>query len=170
MYNIGLECEMARKVLVVEVFSLIGPLATSRHPIFEILDRHPAIARWRGLVWRDGEVEPTSLTTGQLPMSCTKKKRNGQEAVASKHRATVPSNKFSLSRDICPTKHWSVESLRVIGHVAYSPPITVGAGAERYTEDWALIELNRNKIDWNNFKEWFATSLGRRQVQQRGHQ
>ncbi|KAF8959249.1 hypothetical protein BDZ97DRAFT_1761585 [Flammula alnicola] len=50
------------------------------------------------------------------------------------------------------TKHWSVESLRVIGHVAYSPPITVGAGAERYTEDWALIELNRNKIDWNNFK------------------
>ncbi|KAF8327470.1 uncharacterized protein EI90DRAFT_3224556 [Cantharellus anzutake] len=49
-------------------------------------------------------------------------------------------------------KYWSEESLRVIGHVAYSPPITVGAGAERYTEDWALIELDCNKIDWDNFK------------------
>ena len=50
------------------------------------------------------------------------------------------------------TKYWSEESLRVIGHVAYSPPITVGAGAEHYTEDWALIELDRNKIDWDSFK------------------
>jgi hypothetical protein len=50
------------------------------------------------------------------------------------------------------TKYWSEESLRIIGHVAYSPPITVGAGAERYTEDWALIELDRNSIDWDNFK------------------
>ncbi|KIM51804.1 hypothetical protein SCLCIDRAFT_12023 [Scleroderma citrinum Foug A] len=32
------------------------------------------------------------------------------------------------------------------------PPITVGAGAACYTEDWALIELDRNKIDWDNFK------------------
>ncbi|KAF8326997.1 uncharacterized protein EI90DRAFT_3226658 [Cantharellus anzutake] len=50
------------------------------------------------------------------------------------------------------TKYWSEESLRVLGHVAYSPPITVGAGAKRYTEDWALIELDCNKIDWDNFK------------------
>jgi hypothetical protein len=49
------------------------------------------------------------------------------------------------------TKYWSEESLRVIGHVAYSPPITVGASSKCYTEDWALIELDRNKIDWNNF-------------------
>jgi hypothetical protein len=50
------------------------------------------------------------------------------------------------------TKHWSEEGQRVLGHVAYSPPITVGTGAEEYTEDWALIELDRNKIDWGTFK------------------
>jgi hypothetical protein len=50
------------------------------------------------------------------------------------------------------TKYWSEESQRVIGHIAYSPPITVGTGTKPYTEDWALIELDRTKIDWNNFR------------------
>lgn len=50
------------------------------------------------------------------------------------------------------TKYWSEESQRVIGHIAYSPAITVGAGTKRYTEDWALIELDRDKIDWDNFR------------------
>ncbi|CCM05671.1 uncharacterized protein FIBRA_07901 [Fibroporia radiculosa] len=50
------------------------------------------------------------------------------------------------------TRYWSKESQRVIGHVAYSPPIAAGTGAERYTEDWAFIELDHDKIDWNTFK------------------
>ena len=50
------------------------------------------------------------------------------------------------------TKHWREESQRVLGHIAYSPPITVGTGTEKYTEDWALIELDRKKIDWDTFK------------------
>ncbi|KIM33494.1 hypothetical protein M408DRAFT_155554, partial [Serendipita vermifera MAFF 305830] len=50
------------------------------------------------------------------------------------------------------TKYWSEENQRVLGHIAYSPPITVGTGAEAYTEDWGLVELNRDKIDWDNFK------------------
>ncbi|KAI6157173.1 hypothetical protein BKA82DRAFT_994414 [Pisolithus tinctorius] len=50
------------------------------------------------------------------------------------------------------TKVWSQENHRVIGHVLYAPPITVGAGSKRYTEDWALIELDCNKIGWANFK------------------
>ncbi|KAH9178534.1 hypothetical protein EDB89DRAFT_1842986 [Lactarius sanguifluus] len=50
------------------------------------------------------------------------------------------------------TKYWSEESQRVIGHIVYSPAITVGTGTKRYTEDWAFIELDRNKIDWDNFR------------------
>jgi hypothetical protein len=49
-------------------------------------------------------------------------------------------------------KHWSTVSQRVLGHVVYAPPISVGTGPKQFTEDWALIELNRDKIDWNNFK------------------
>jgi hypothetical protein len=40
----------------------------------------------------------------------------------------------------------------VLGHIAYSPPISVGTGTKRFTEDWALIELNDKKIDWKTFK------------------
>ena len=51
------------------------------------------------------------------------------------------------------TKFWSAESQRVVGHVAYAPPISVGTGDKCYTEDWALIELHREKInDWKGFK------------------
>ena len=50
------------------------------------------------------------------------------------------------------TMHWSAEGRRVLGHVAHSPPISVGAGPKHYTEDWALIELDREKIDQRVFK------------------
>lgn len=49
------------------------------------------------------------------------------------------------------TKYWSQESSRVIGHVAFSSSVTVSNSAERYSEDWALIELDRDKIDWDSF-------------------
>ena len=50
------------------------------------------------------------------------------------------------------TKRWSAMSQRVLGHIVYAPPISVGTGPKKFIEDWALIELNRDKIDWNNFK------------------
>ncbi|KAH9164038.1 hypothetical protein EDB89DRAFT_2078307 [Lactarius sanguifluus] len=41
---------------------------------------------------------------------------------------------------------------RVLGHVVHSPPISVGIGPKLFTEDWALIELHGEKIDWAEFK------------------
>ena len=49
-------------------------------------------------------------------------------------------------------KHWSSPSQRVLGHVVYAPAISVNTGPKQFTEDWALIDLNRDKIDWNVFK------------------
>ena len=48
-------------------------------------------------------------------------------------------------------KLWSAESQRVIGHIAYSPPISVGTGTTGFIGDWALIELDCEKIDWKTF-------------------
>lgn len=45
------------------------------------------------------------------------------------------------------TKHWTSHIQRVLGCIAYSPPISVGTGAQRFTEDWALIELHGEKIN-----------------------
>ena len=50
------------------------------------------------------------------------------------------------------TKSWTAKGQRILGHVAYAPPIFVGTGDKRYTEDWALVELYREKIDWKGFK------------------
>ncbi|EIW74633.1 hypothetical protein CONPUDRAFT_140422 [Coniophora puteana RWD-64-598 SS2] len=50
------------------------------------------------------------------------------------------------------TSLWSAESQRILGHVVYAPPISVGTGDSMCTEDWALVELNRGKFDWDTFR------------------
>ena len=50
------------------------------------------------------------------------------------------------------TKSWSTPHQRILGHVAYAPRISVGTGLKHHTEDWALVELYRDKIDWKGFK------------------
>ena len=49
-------------------------------------------------------------------------------------------------------KYWIGDSQRVLGHIAHSPPISVSTGPKRFTEDWALIELHNQKIDWEFFQ------------------
>ncbi|KAH8992943.1 hypothetical protein EDB92DRAFT_1985916 [Lactarius akahatsu] len=43
-------------------------------------------------------------------------------------------------------KQWSDPRQRVLGHIARSPPITLGAGTEGFTEDYAVVELDRSKF------------------------
>ncbi|KAH7887130.1 hypothetical protein F5I97DRAFT_1936641 [Phlebopus sp. FC_14] len=50
------------------------------------------------------------------------------------------------------TRHWSTPSQRVLGYVVHAPPLSVATGPKQFMEDWALIDLNRDKIDWNTFK------------------
>lgn len=50
------------------------------------------------------------------------------------------------------TKGWSVEDLRFLGHALCTPPISVGTYDKMFTEDWALVELDRGKFDWDAFR------------------
>ncbi|KAG8825135.1 hypothetical protein FRC17_008818, partial [Serendipita sp. 399] len=43
-------------------------------------------------------------------------------------------------------KHWKPVHKRVIGHVLHSPPIALGVGQPRFTEDWGLLELDEAKL------------------------
>jgi hypothetical protein len=45
--------------------------------------------------------------------------------------------------------HWGTLENRILGHVIFSPPISV---VEQYTEDFAIIEIDASKINSNNFK------------------
>jgi len=41
---------------------------------------------------------------------------------------------------------FAILNQRRLGHVVYAPLISVSTGLKRFTEDWALIEVNHNKI------------------------
>ncbi|KAG8824813.1 hypothetical protein FRC17_009021, partial [Serendipita sp. 399] len=43
-------------------------------------------------------------------------------------------------------KYWKPVHKRIIGHVLHSPPIALGVGQPRFTEDWGLVELDEAKL------------------------
>ncbi|KAF8995984.1 hypothetical protein BDQ17DRAFT_1429957 [Cyathus striatus] len=49
-------------------------------------------------------------------------------------------------------KDWAQWKNFIIGRVLYAPPISANEGSKRNMEDWALIELDRSKINWSNFR------------------
>ncbi|CCA66594.1 hypothetical protein PIIN_00277 [Serendipita indica DSM 11827] len=49
------------------------------------------------------------------------------------------------------TMEWGDTDDRVIGSVAFAPPINLGQGQGKFTEDWTLIELDKSKFDEENF-------------------
>ncbi|KAH7887174.1 hypothetical protein F5I97DRAFT_1936658 [Phlebopus sp. FC_14] len=50
------------------------------------------------------------------------------------------------------TKHWASPNQRVIGYVVHAPAIAVADGPKQFNQDWALINLYRDKIGWNTFQ------------------
>ena len=49
------------------------------------------------------------------------------------------------------TRFWSEEDQRILGHVLYAPPISISSDRQ-FTEDWALIELDHRKFNWDTFR------------------
>ncbi|KAN0076330.1 hypothetical protein V8E54_006472, partial [Elaphomyces granulatus] len=47
---------------------------------------------------------------------------------------------------------WSKPENRVLGFTLLSPPIVAGAAPGGYTQEWAIIELDLDKFDANNFE------------------
>ncbi|GJJ12376.1 hypothetical protein Clacol_006617 [Clathrus columnatus] len=47
--------------------------------------------------------------------------------------------------------HWGYSDNRIIGHVIFSPPVSLGVGVNGFMEDFAVIEMDTSKLDANNF-------------------
>jgi hypothetical protein len=43
-------------------------------------------------------------------------------------------------------KDWKKPSDRVLGHILRSPPISLGVGEHRFTEDWGIFQVDRAKL------------------------
>lgn len=50
------------------------------------------------------------------------------------------------------TKHYATPEQRTVGFVLHSEKIDVSVGPNQFTQDWALIQLYNEKIDWRSFK------------------
>lgn len=59
-------------------------------------------------------------------------------------------SKTSVSKFHRNTDFWNAESQCILGHVVYTPPISVSTGDSKFTKDWALVELNHAKFNWDS--------------------
>ena len=48
-------------------------------------------------------------------------------------------------------RDWTDQKNRIIGHVILSPPLSLSVGEGRFTQDFAVIEVDTTKIDASNF-------------------
>ncbi|KAF8798938.1 hypothetical protein BYT27DRAFT_6884805 [Phlegmacium glaucopus] len=46
-----------------------------------------------------------------------------------------------------PKTLWLSLSQRILGHIVRFPPITLGAGMEGFTQDYAIVKLDNSKIE-----------------------
>ena len=96
---------------------------------------------YKGEINRMGEAikdEDSKTTT-------TRDEFKAQLAVVEASKASV--NEFQGNI----TRFWSEEDQRILGHVLYAPPISI-SGDRQFTEDWALIELDHRKFNWDTFR------------------
>jgi hypothetical protein len=61
-------------------------------------------------------------------------------------------------------KVWSKPDDRVFGHILRSPAITLGVGQHRFTEDWGIFLVNRDKLGTKT-PRWTSQVRQRRQTQ-----
>lgn len=101
-----------------------------------------SIDTWNDVLGRLGEyVEGESINV-------TKRRKEHMELVAN---ATKKIEEVNAIHDEV-TKHRSTPDQRVIGFLLHSEKITAPVEPYFFTNDWALIELYDDRIDWPSFK------------------
>ncbi|KAI5116737.1 hypothetical protein M0805_001379 [Coniferiporia weirii] len=87
-------------------------------------------------------------TEGVAGEAAEMKRKEAGDELAKVKRAIEALNTFY--EDV--STHWASPDKRVLGHVIYSPPIELGFGTEKYTQDFAVIDIDLSKIDATNFE------------------
>ena len=102
-----------------------------------------SIDAWNDVLGRLGE--PVDGENGRV----TERRKEHVELVA---KATKKIEEVNAIHDEV-TKRRTTPDQRVIGFVLHSEKIKVSVEPHNFTEDWALVELYDEKIDWPTFKE-----------------
>lgn len=98
-------------------------------------------------VWENNIARLGKFVEGENPGATKTRQENQYEVDRAKDRIKELN---SLHDEV--TKRRTNPSQRIIGFVLHAEPIVVSDGLHRFTRDWALIELYREKIDWDTFQ------------------
>ncbi|KAL6301674.1 hypothetical protein BKA93DRAFT_448449 [Sparassis latifolia] len=101
-----------------------------------------SIKTWNEEIERLGPV-----VEGEAP-KITRARKNYGDLVEKANRRIEDANEIHDE----VTKHWTTPYQRVIGYVVHAPAIAVDDGPKHFTRDWALIDLYRDKINWDTFQ------------------
>jgi hypothetical protein len=96
--------------------------------------------------WESEIAELGEFVDGEEP-AVTKKRDKNQRDVLEATTTIESLNKFY--REV--NEHWANPVQRTIGCVLHADPILPGDMPNVFTRDWAFIELDNEKIDWNSF-------------------
>jgi len=106
--------------------------AIRRHGIMaEYYDRQIEELQEREVVEDEDDIE-----------KATKEQKKIQKLLDKENKVVVALDKFHNE----VMMEWRL-SQRVLGHIVRSPPLTLGASTEGFTEDYAIVELDSSKID-----------------------
>jgi len=98
-------------------------------------------------VWEDAIKALPAKINGELPKIT--KKRDEYSELIEKAKTTIKEAN-TLHDEV--TKNHTTADRRIIGYVLHSEKIEVNVLPHGYTKDWALVQLYREVIDWENFK------------------
>ncbi|KAG8780249.1 hypothetical protein FRC12_023305 [Ceratobasidium sp. 428] len=92
-------------------------------------------------------------------LAAKKKAIKGQDDKSAERRAKVESQEKDARNAITDlnnllddiARDWASPADRTIGHIVFSPRFDFGVEPGRYTEDWAVVEIDRSRIDNTNF-------------------
>lgn len=122
-----------RKVL------LLGPVLISKH-IEEV----------------DVEIERLHMRNTELKAILEVKDRSGKGEEATWLRRMLEENEYQVQKYQnfrVELQNWTKPTDCIIGHVVLSPPLVLGFGDDRYTQDFAVVEVYTNNaiVDATNF-------------------
>ncbi|KAF5346983.1 hypothetical protein D9758_010100 [Tetrapyrgos nigripes] len=85
-----------------------------------------------------GEVEPHDQTT----------ERDQYKSAVATAEQTIKNVK-KVQEEV--TKNWMTPTQRILGYILHAPPIGVNVGPNHFTQDWALVDIDRDKVNWSTF-------------------
>ena len=95
----------------------------------------------------EGRTDDEGLRNWGMGRTIAEQVQNNQREI--ENRKKIQNDLTSFHNEL--VRHWADPDRRVLGHIIFSPPIAVGVGPRKYTQDVAVIAMDTSRIDLDSF-------------------